>query len=123
MRRKLLLGIGSLETLLGVILLVVGSKMPHSDAIDCDFDRAGEVTHSTAEQIQLMRLQINEVRQQNVPQLARQLRSQMDSVGTNLLASTIDFETVDAMSKALAASAKGLESGRRPSMPINTSPR
>jgi hypothetical protein len=110
MRRRVLISIGILETLLACVLIVVGFRLPASERIDQGFERVGSVSRGAQREVQLMRHQIAEVRRKDFPKVASQLRTQSRAVTTNLKAQAIDFDSVEATSEALGAVAQGLES-------------
>jgi hypothetical protein len=109
MYRSVLLGIGVIETLVAGVLITVGCCLPRREVVDDSFQRVGHATESGEKQVQLMRLQVDEVRRTGFPQLTRQLRSQTDAVAANVQSSTVDFAALQAMSDGLGATAKGLE--------------
>ena len=74
MRRGLLLSIGILEACLACVLVVVGWRLPHPDAIEKSFNRVGHVAVNAETQVRLMREQIAEIRQRDFPRVANQLK-------------------------------------------------
>ena len=110
MRYSILLGIGILELFAACVLIVIGCKLPRSEAVEKDFSRVGAVSHRAESQIQLMRKQVHEVRRKDFPKMASQLRTRTHAASSGFRSQHINYEALEAMSQSLAAVAQGLES-------------
>jgi exonuclease VII small subunit len=110
MHRGTLISLGILEALIACLLFGVGSFLPQSNEVNQSFERAAKVSRSAENQVQLMRQQIEEVREKDFPDAVRQLRSQTRSVSASLKGQTVDFRTILTIADTMAAVSKGVES-------------
>jgi len=109
MHRAGLVSLGIIEAALAAVLMTLALQLPDAAMADRQVDRIDHATASTRKQVQLIHAQVDEARRKDFPQLARQYRVQSEAIVSNLRATAVDFQAIEAMSQALGAASKGLD--------------
>src|SRR5262245_58757138 len=109
MRRIALTVLGVLEFAVAVVVVVLALQLPGQVAVDRGFDNIRNVTTGAASEVQLLREQLQELREHDFTRAARQLRTNAHAVATTLQDSRLDFRTIEALSTALGDVARGIE--------------
>lgn len=109
MRRVVFLCMGILECAVAVVLISLGYHIPSPDEVAHGFGSADRVTRRAADQVEILRKQIEELRRPEFMQLAERLESQTKIVAGNIESRPIDFQLVETMRDALAEIATTLE--------------
>lgn len=108
MRRLLFIGLGVLEAAIAVTVVVIAVQLPSRDDVSNNFDRVEKVTDGTEKQVRLMKHQVADLRKQDFPTKAEQLRVHTRTAAESANRQQIDFQTVDAIARSLADVSKGL---------------
>jgi tetrahydromethanopterin S-methyltransferase subunit B len=110
MRRAVFLTMGLLELGIAAALVLLGSCLPTTDAVERTFGSAGRVTDRAGVQVRLLRQQVQGLQRLELRQLAGRLRTQTRAVTTLLRSQQVDFETVATLRDAMGDVATGLVS-------------
>jgi ABC-type transporter Mla subunit MlaD len=108
MRRYFLFSLGAIESAIAVALVIVAFKLPTRQDISANFARVEKVTDGSEKQVRLMREQVSDLRQQDLPAKAEQLRLHTRTAADTASRQQVDFKTVEAIARALADVSKGL---------------
>src|SRR5262245_55118488 len=108
MRRVFLAGLGSLEVLVAVAVLVIGSGLPTRREVSDNFARVAKVTDGSEKQVRLMKDEVAELRRQEFPRRAEQLRIHTRTAADAASKQQVDFRTVDAIARSLGDVSRGL---------------
>jgi uncharacterized phage infection (PIP) family protein YhgE len=108
MRRMFLAGLGSLEVLVAAALLVIGSGLPTRREVSDNFARVAKVTDGSEKQVRLMKDEVAELRRQEFPRRAEQLRIHTRTAADAASKQQVDFRTVDAIARSLGDVSRGL---------------
>jgi len=109
MRRIVFFTMGVLECIVAAVLVSFGFQIPAGEDVTHGFNSAERVTRRAADQVQILRRQVEELRRPELMQLAERLQSQTRTVAGNVKNKPIDFDTVEAMRDALAQIADTLD--------------
>lgn len=108
MRRVFLMTLGALEAAVAAALVVVCLKLPTRQEVSANFARVEKVTDGSEKQVRVMRHQVADLRQQDLPGKADQLRLHTRTAADTAGHAQIDFQTVEAIARSLADVSKGL---------------
>lgn len=110
MRRIVFFGMGILECVVAAVLVAFGFQIPAADDVAHGFHSAERVTRRAADQVLILRRQVEELRRPELMQLAERLQSQTRTVAGTIKNKQINFDTVEAMRDALGEIADTLDS-------------
>ncbi len=108
MRRAVFLTMGLLELVIAAVVILLGCRMPSTDAVQHTFTSAERVTDRAGVQVRLLRQQVQGLQRLQLRQLASRLRTQTLTVTTLLRSQQVDFDTVATLRDALGDVATGL---------------
>jgi exonuclease VII small subunit len=108
MRRVAAAVLGGLEVLVAIALLLLGLRLPTEPDVRQNFAHARQVTGGTESQVRVMRDQVADLRKQDFPRRAEQLREHTKTMADSASDRQVDFKTVDAIAKSLGEVSKGL---------------
>ncbi len=108
MRRLFVAGLGIVEVLVAVALLLIGLRLPTDRDVADNFARVRKVTSGTESQVRVMKDQVADLRRQDFARRAELLRQHTRTVADSAVDRQIDFTTVDAIAKSLSEVSKGL---------------
>src|SRR5204863_6284717 len=87
--------------------VVIGIQLPGREDVEAHFARVEKVTHGTETQVRLMKDQVADLRRQDLPTKADDLRRHTRTAADTATRQQIDFRTVDAIARSLADVSKG----------------
>jgi uncharacterized phage infection (PIP) family protein YhgE len=108
MRRFFLSTLGTLEAAIAAALVVIGLELPTRNDVETNFARVEKVTQGTETQVRLMKDQVADLRRQDLPTKADDLRRHTRTAADTATRQQIDFRTVEAIARSLADVSKGL---------------
>ncbi len=108
MRRYFLAGLGMLEIAVSLAIVLIGVRLPSRESVSENFNRVQKVTEGSETQVRLMREQVSDLRRQDLPNKAEQLRIQTRTAADAASQQRVDFQTVEAIAQSLADVSKGL---------------
>src|SRR6476660_6042961 len=108
MRRIFRWVLGTVEAAIAAALVVVGLELPTRSDVETHFARVEKVTQGTETQVRLMKDQVADLRRQDLPTKADDLRRHTRTAADTATRQQIDFRTVEAIARSLADVSKGL---------------
>lgn len=108
MRRAVAAVLGGLEVLVAIALLLLGIRLPAEQDVRHNFAHARQVTGGTEAQVRVMRDQVSDLRTQDFPRRAEQLRLHTRAMADSATDRQVDFRTVEAIARSLGDVSKGL---------------
>jgi ABC-type transporter Mla subunit MlaD len=108
MRRLFLYGLAALESAVAAALVVIALQLPTRAEVSGNFTRVAKVTDGAEKQVRVMRDQVADLREQDLPGKADQLRRHTRTAADTAGRAQIDFRTVEAIARSLADVSKGL---------------
>src|SRR4051794_27152878 len=108
MRRLFLYGLAALEAAVAAALVVIALQLPSRQEVSANFTRVARVTDGAEKQVHVMRDQVTDLRDQDLPGKADQLRRHSRTAADTAGRAQIDFRTVEAIAKSLSDVSKGL---------------
>jgi uncharacterized phage infection (PIP) family protein YhgE len=109
MRKVIFLTLGFLELTVALVLVAFGVQVPGPKEVDQSFERVATVTQQTSRQVRLLKEQVRDLRRPEVQEMAKQLRTQTQTVTQVLKAQKVDFDQVRVVSEALGEVASGMD--------------
>jgi hypothetical protein len=109
MSRTLFLFLGLLELAVACLLAYFAFQLPRDEMIASSFGQAERVTARSANQVALLRKQVQGFKQVQLAEVSSRLEDQTRTVTEMLRAQTVDFETVCTIRDALIGVSAGLK--------------
>jgi hypothetical protein len=108
MRRLVFLGVGLLECVVGVVLVLLGANLPARSEVEDSFGRVERVTRRAGDQVRRLRQQVHDLRRPDLHELAGRLRDQTRTVAVLLREQKVDFQSLATLGEALGSVSHGL---------------
>src|SRR5215468_8047810 len=94
MRRYFVFALGALEAAIAAALVVIGLQLPSRSDVTANFSRVERVTGGAENQVRIMHVQVVDLRKQDLPGKADELRRHTKTAADTAGRQQIDFETV-----------------------------
>jgi uncharacterized phage infection (PIP) family protein YhgE len=108
MRRFALAGLGLLELAVAAVIVLLARQLPAPEKIARNFEHVRKATSGAVRQVDLLRQQVEELRDQDFTFAAKELRDNTRAVAATLQNTRVDFQTLEALAGALGDVARGL---------------
>jgi uncharacterized phage infection (PIP) family protein YhgE len=108
MRRFALAGLGLLELAVAAVVILLARQLPAPENITRNFEHVRKATTGAVRQVELLREQVEELRDQDFTLAAKELRDNTRAVAATLQNTRVDFQTLEALASALGDVARGL---------------
>lgn len=108
MRKLFFTGIGFIEVVIALAIVLIGIKLPNREEVSANFDRVEKVTDGSEKQVRLMRMQVADLRTQDFAVKADQLRIHTRTAADTAGRQQINFDVVVAIAHSLSDVSKGL---------------
>jgi len=108
MRKLFFTGIGVLEIVIALAIVLIGMKLPSRQEVSANFDRVEKVTEGSETQVRLMKVQVADLRKQDFAKQADQLRIHTRTAAATAGRQSVNFDTVVAIAGSLSEVSKGL---------------
>src|SRR5262245_58141289 len=109
MRRLLCKLTAILEIILAALLVGVCYQLPDAKSIEKNFGGAQRVAERSADQLRLLRQQVDDLRRPEMLDLVDRLQKQTRLVTSHLRSQAVDFDSIRTLRDALGEVAKGLD--------------
>ena len=108
MRKLFFTGIGVLEVVIALAIVLIGMKLPSREEVSSNFERVEKVTDGSEKQVHLMRVQVADLRKQDFATKADQLRIHTRTAADTAGRQQVNFDTVVAIARSLSDVSRGL---------------
>jgi ABC-type transporter Mla subunit MlaD len=109
MRRHFFAILGTLELTAAAALVALAALLPSAEEVRESFEGTRQVTGGAGQQLRLTRLQVEELRQEQLPQIASRLGEANQALNNVTRRYQIDFDSMAPLGVAMGQSADGLD--------------